>query len=971
METKNVLGKIKEWVGLDRNPEVYFYMDQTNMRVASYVSPVLALFEVFMLINMFFYAPAHVEEGRRVAWMLSHGLSYAFLLATCVIVFLYALRFLRRGYGDHRRTVTLVTAYTIAIGAFAIYISYNDYIRHGLIFSFVGMTFAVAGMVVMNPIFSTVYMMVIYGVFFALTKTVRAPSTSLRINYIMMFVLVLVVAYTRYNERRFMAKSQAAVVRMSRYDDLTGMLNSHSLLADRAGRIGKKQFVIMADVDDFKFYNDRYGHDAGDAVIREIAMIGNELAEKRRAEAAEDEKWDLYRINGDEFCVIVEEGSPEHVAVFTREWADAVRQIERNGYTLYLTMSFGMIYGTPKDIDAMENILIHADRKMYEAKKEGGDRMLHSSIETMEKDEARKDTGMNTVYEKTDADPLTGLPTMLRFRERAQKLMVSKNENFEPYAYVFFDILNFKSYNERYGFQNGDLLIKSFAALICDVFKGSLVARFSGDQFVVVAPMDHLVDQIETVHHRVHGLQHEARLEVKAGIYRPVEGETNVSTACDRAKIVCDSIKHDYEVNYKYYDDNMMRELQRRQYIVDTIDEAIEKNYIEVYYQPVVRSISEELCGLEVLARWNDPKYGFLQPGEFIDVLEQNRLIYKIDRYVAKKACSDMRALQDEGYSLVPMSFNISRADFERADMVQMVEDAVTEHDLPKDIVHVEVTESALIDNIAYLQGEIARFHEHGYQVWMDDFGSGYSSLNTLQDFNFDVLKIDMIFLKNYGTNVRTKKILASVVDMCKKIGIHTLAEGVETREQLAFLRAIGCEKVQGYLFDKPLPISELKEKLRSGKFVCETPERHRYFETIGRVNMLSQAPMEFFTGEKKEPDVNELFGGIPLAIAECEDRKIFHYLVVNDMYLEEMRRIGRGSLEESSELINSWPEWIKDIFRNGLVTSKETGKAARAEFDVDKRHYATRMEYITSYGDREALLITLSGIDDDNIEIL
>ena len=263
----------------------------------------------------------------------------------------------------------------------------------------------------------------------------------------------------------------------------------------------------------------------------------------------------------------------------------------------------------------------------------------------------------------------------------------------------------------------------------------------------------------------------------------------------------------------------MHNTFKKKQYVINTLDEAIEKGYIKVYYQPVVWSGDRKICGCEALARWIDPTYGFLSPGDFIPILEEVRLIHKLDRTIFELVCKDLRNLLDEGKKIIPVSLNFSRLDFELMDTVFVFEELIERYQIPKEFVHVEITESALNNNHETLQQCIEKLHNDGFSIWLDDFGSGYSSLNVLKDFHFDVLKIDMKFLTNFEKKPVSKVILDAIIKLSEKIGMLTLTEGVETQEQADFLSEIGCGRLQGYLFGKPLPIETLEEEIKNGKY--------------------------------------------------------------------------------------------------------------------------------------------------------
>ena len=248
----------------------------------------------------------------------------------------------------------------------------------------------------------------------------------------------------------------------------------------------------------------------------------------------------------------------------------------------------------------------------------------------------------------------------------------------------------------------------------------------------------------------------------------------------------------------------MHSQYRMNQYVVKLVDNAIEKGYVKTYFQPVVSSKNKKICGFEALARWIDPKYGFLSPAKFVPALEAAHLIYKLDMTMLINSCKFIQNNIKNGRDKLSISINFSRMDFIATDIVSKIEEVVQKYKTPKDLLHIEITESALTDNFDKLQKDVARLHELGYKVWLDDFGSGYSSFNTLKDFDFDLVKLDMLFLSSFNENPKSKVIINSVVKMAQNIGLGTLCEGVETIEQADFLSSIGVERLQGYLYGKP-----------------------------------------------------------------------------------------------------------------------------------------------------------------------
>ena len=415
-------------------------------------------------------------------------------------------------------------------------------------------------------------------------------------------------------------------------------------------------------------------------------------------------------------------------------------------------------------------------------------------------------------------DELTGIHNMVHFRNEAEKLLGYVTTDKENIIFLFFDIENFKSYNEKYGFHEGNELLIKFAHMIEESFKGSLVSRFSDDHFVVLTRVDGAKNIIGQLSGEIKRLQKEVHLELKCGAYKPVGAEADISLACDRARFACNSIKKHYDRTLRLYDKSLEDKFQLKHYIVNNIDNAIEKGYIKVYYQPVVSTEDGCICGLEALARWEDPNYGLLSPSSFIEILEEYRQIYKLDEYIIEAVCRDYRNSADEHRPFAPVSLNFSRLDFELCDIVGYLCETVMKYSVPKNYIDIEITESALTDQQDFLPDAIRNLRSFGYKVWLDDFGSGYSSLNVLKDYHFDVLKIDMKFLSGFTSNEKTRPILENIVRLTKELDMISLTEGVETAEQFSFLEAIGCDRAQGYLFSKPVPLDVLREKIASGE---------------------------------------------------------------------------------------------------------------------------------------------------------
>lgn len=250
-----------------------------------------------------------------------------------------------------------------------------------------------------------------------------------------------------------------------------------------------------------------------------------------------------------------------------------------------------------------------------------------------------------------------------------------------------------------------------------------------------------------------------------------------------------------------------MREaFRKQQYIVSNIDRAIREKWIAAYYQPIVRASDRTVCDYEALARWIDPEEGFLSPADFIPYLEDAGIIYKVDLFVLEQLLEKIRAQKEAGREVVPHSINLSRSDFETCDIFEEIRKRVDAAGIDHSLVNIEITESVIGSNFAYMNEQVNRFRDNGFAVWMDDFGSGYSSLDVLQSIRFDLIKFDMSFLSKIDEGENGKIILTELMKMASQLKLDTICEGVEKEEHARFLREIGCSRLQGYYFGKPAP---------------------------------------------------------------------------------------------------------------------------------------------------------------------
>lgn len=413
-------------------------------------------------------------------------------------------------------------------------------------------------------------------------------------------------------------------------------------------------------------------------------------------------------------------------------------------------------------------------------------------------------------------DQLTGLYSREFFYQRVGRILEQNPD--KQYDIICSDIENFKLVNERAGEKMGDKLLCYVADLLRELLGGDLCARIRGDVFAFF--VEHGEQDFEAALNRqaMEGYTDSpvSKLIIKHGIYENIDHSLPVSVMCDRALLALRRIKNQYGKYIARYDDSLRLALLREQQILDSMEPALASHQFHVYFQPKHEICSGTITGAEALVRWMHPQFGFMSPGEFIPLFERNGFISRLDAYVWNETCRVLRDWKERGLPLIPISVNLSRSDFNVPDLAEQVCNIADSHGVDHELLHLEITESAYTDNPQQIINTIHKLRDMGFKIEMDDFGSGYSSLNMLSELPIDVLKMDMRFIQQKATN-QNRSILNFIISLSKWLNLITIAEGVETREQMEYLKSIGCLYVQGYFYARPMPVGDFEEYLCKG----------------------------------------------------------------------------------------------------------------------------------------------------------
>ena len=610
-----------------------------------------------------------------------------------------------------------------------------------------------------------------------------------------MFLDLFVLAERFDNLENYVLSEEKA-----RHDEMSGLKNRYALSIDVDSFEGKRVFAAIIDIDYFKFFNDMFGHDFGEELVSYLGKNARKVFGAKYC----------YRFESDEILVLDEKSNEADFKKKLSSLKESFSEVVIRDKSFHPSCTIAYVHGTPESGGDMNELIRHADVRLLEAKAGGRGTVIGYPYDRSQK---RQTDILSEVARSSNAnnlDEITGIPNMQFFRIRADEMLGNLLDLDKHPTILYFNICNFKAYNEENGFRKGDKLLRDISDILKDEFSNRLLARFAEDHFVILCYESDIDERLTNVNHRVKPLFGNIHMALKVGAAVYTKGE-NVGITCDKAKLACDSIKHDFTRNLVFYSENLENKNKLQKYVISHIDEAVEKGYLRVYYQPIIDLVSGQVVELEALARWIDPIHGFLAPSDFIPPLEEFKLIHKIDAFMAEQVCKDQADLRRMAGRDVPVSINLSRLDFMITNIVDNIKDIVVSNNVDVRNLHIEVTESALERDSEELRAKLNELKEFGFEIWLDDFGSGYSSLNSLQDFNFDVIKVDMKFMRTLETSPQTKIIVKSIVEMTKNLNLRTLMEGVETENQARFIKAIGVDMSQGYLFSRPVPIDELK----------------------------------------------------------------------------------------------------------------------------------------------------------------
>ncbi len=535
-------------------------------------------------------------------------------------------------------------------------------------------------------------------------------------------------------------------------------------------------------------------------------------------------------------------------------------------------------------------------------------------------------------------DTLTHLPNMLKLRTEMEQVL--KNNKTDQYAILIFNIENFQVFNELYGYEIGNKVLKTIHDYSKTLTEPSLItARIGYDKFAMFAG-NGLLDDVEAIFYDCTTFYDKVMPEiidhhptVKCGRYKINSGESNpseilskVTLAHERARSTPGEFLCDYDINFKL-------KLLSDADITNKMHSALARNEFKVFLQPKFGIKQDDLVGAEALVRWIDAEGKIMLPNDFIPLFEHNGFITEIDYYVLDQACLAIKEWIDKGLNPIPVSVNFSRVNLSRLTVVKDITSIVDKYNIPHDLIEIEVTESASIEQEVELEILYKELHDLGFRTSIDDFGAGYSSLAMLKSLNVTTLKMDKSFFTSDGKSRRHGMLIDGIIKLSQSLGMYVVAEGIETNEQVELLRSMNCDAIQGYFYNRPMPIAEFestyKEIMQNSQKIDEA------IPLIQHIN-----------------DTRFASSFVPCGIVICKIDEHFTIIEANDCYFD---------------IIGYTREEVRTLFQNrGMERVQPRDRAIAAEYIIGKSKIDpdTTLEFVSQIitKNNEAKTIKLNG---------
>lgn len=596
------------------------------------------------------------------------------------------------------------------------------------------------------------------------------------------------------------------------HDNLTQLFNTSALASKTDVLLSQKTkeqevALLLLDLDRFKILTDHYGRLTADSILSQTALLLHDAFPN----------YVCGRIGNDQFVVFIPDTSEVSIKDKAEELCASVRSLtSEDKHDLAVSCSIG--YFTTKDTDfTFEIMLLRANVALRSIKSKGGNgyEAYGSLKNSFSITPSVKDTQKRNYY-----DHLTGLYTLPAFIIEGETLLEEKT-NHKHIAIVYFDINSFKIFNANYGFTVGNKILKYFSRVL-EEFKGpdEICCHVERDEFVCLLNFDHsqdlalrftkLKDKFSATNMNIEDYY---RFNFTCGVYLAKKGEKDLASMIDKANSARKMTKGVTEVShYALYDANSEKAVKQHLSIEANIENAMKNGEIIPYFQPKYSLHTEQMVGIEVLARWNKADGTSLLPEDFFPVLEQNGFIIELDFYMIEQTLKVMKGWLEKGLTIFPVSFNISGYHLKTSNFVERLVELMTQYSVPIKYLELELSEKVFVKSPETTAFLVQELDDLGFKIILDDFGKEYSAINSLKDLPIHGVKLDTAFFHGKIQKEKERIIFKKIIEMAKELHLSIASESVETTLQAEQLKEFGCEIAQGFLYHNPMPVAEFEE---------------------------------------------------------------------------------------------------------------------------------------------------------------
>ena len=670
--------------------------------------------------------------------------------------------------------------------------------------------------------------------------------------------LSTMVERLKISQKEVQDKNQELAILASQ-DSLTGCLNRRTFFDILEGSLNKalsSNDVIsctMLDIDFFKQVNDNFGHGVGDNVIKRVAeVLKSSLREGDH----------VCRYGGEEFCLLLNDSDSEQTHLLAERIRKKIEDLDFSddpaSAKLKVTASLG-IADSNHGAKSPAELINQADYALYGAKESGRNRIVLWSNMITTDDFTKSDAETESTEEITGKSQpvdtekqasvlaltkdkhnknniLEGLPSRTAFLDIIDHYINIEQSPGNNATVLFIDIDNFKRINDALGYDIGDRILQEKCLRLSRMLRttdklgtlsdepgSSSISRLNGDQFGVLIQDLPTLDHIKTIASRIiHSLaepyqidEHTIYATCSIGISSYQHDNTNAETLLKNAETAMISAKNMSGNSYHFYTSELGKETIEALKLENDLRSALSNNELVIHYQPKVDARTENIIGLESLLRWRHPRKGLVLPNVFLNIAERTGIIHEIGLWVFQKSCEQAKHWHDQGFDNFKVAINISATQFLRGNFIEQIRKILNDTGVDPRLLEIEVTEYTMLQNIDKVSSIISHLKSLGISASLDDFGTGYSSLHYIKQFSIDSIKIDISFIHNITTNPNDVAIVSAIIAMAHAMKIQVVAEGVENFDQLEVLKELGCDQIQGYIYSRPKPVSDVTELLQ------------------------------------------------------------------------------------------------------------------------------------------------------------